>query len=277
MGGLLNSLQYYRFYLSLLPDTNSTTTIQSANHTTKVVTPPSHQDNKSLSPTHHHPSCPTEVPCSTTSTTTTITDVTLTPPHSKETSSDSSSDDDDDMTQQSQKKPSTETNSSHDFKWESQQTTDSASCNGHPEALPPSKQSGSCEEEKINPPCPEFSPDDPKHIKPTSPPPAEDISSREGSITEMPPGDEPPEATPTIPLPEATRRSSGEEEGEDKVAPTRLLRSSVKKLNVPMDEEEEGSDGEGEGLVVSWSLALVRSCNTSPERDSKGKEGGCPN
>ena len=46
----------------------------------------------------------------------------------------------------------------------------------------------------------------------------------------------------------------------------------MKKVNVPMDASDGGDlEGVQEGLVVSWSLALVRSCNTSPERDSYGE------
>lgn len=81
------------------------------------------------------------------------------------------------------------------------------------------------------------------------------------------------EETPVVPPPRSpsprkkvvpTRSEEEEEEEEEEVAPTRLLRSAVKKAASGRDEEE------GEGLVVSWSLELVRSSHEGSEGESKG-------
>lgn len=69
----------------------------------------------------------------------------------------------------------------------------------------------------------------------------------------------PPTTQPTSPPISKKAAPSEEEEGE---APTRLLRSAVKRVKEP------DGKGEEEELVVSWSLKLVRSI----EGESKGKK-----
>ncbi len=69
-------------------------------------------------------------------------------------------------------------------------------------------------------------------------------------------------------LKEATPTHSDEEaEEEEEVAPTRLLRSAVRRMRQSVSSEVE----EGEGLVVSWSLKLMRSRPPSPEGDIRGE------
>lgn len=67
------------------------------------------------------------------------------------------------------------------------------------------------------------------------------------------------EGTPPITTPPATRKKAmpgPSEEEEEEVAPTRLLRSAVKRVKEPVSSK--GAE-EREELVVSWSLKLVRS------------------
>ena len=79
--------------------------------------------------------------------------------------------------------------------------------------------------------------------------------------------------TPTheeaVPVPSTDEE---EEEEEEEVAPTRLLRSAVRRIGKSAgDKEEEEDEAEEEGLVVSLSLKLVKSRHSSFEEESRGK------